>query len=55
MADIILSNSDFESFSEYLGLSGIDADMFYEAYYLDGCNEYEYESEMMDLELAGQQ
>ena len=35
--------SDFDSFAEYLGLDGIDADMFYEAYYDLDRDDYEYE------------
>ena len=32
--DQFLSNTDMEKFaSEFLGLSGVDADMYYEAYY----------------------
>ena len=55
MADFLLSNSDFESFSKYLGFSGLDVDMFYETYYLYGCDEFECESELMELELAEKQ
>ena len=35
--------SDFDSFAEYLGFKGIDADMFYELYYDLDTEEYEYE------------
>ena len=28
-----LNNADLETFSKYLGLDGIDADLFYETYY----------------------
>ncbi len=34
--------SDFEKFANYLGLDGIDADLFYEAYFdLNEDDEYE--------------
>ena len=36
------SMSDFDSFAEYLGLNGVDADMFYEAYYDINPEEYEF-------------
>ncbi len=36
------SMSDFDSFAEYLGLDGVDADMFYEAYYDISPEEYEF-------------
>ena len=28
-----LSNTDLETFSKYLGLTGLDVDLFYETYY----------------------
>ena len=34
--------SDFEAYAKHLGFDGIDADLFYEAYYdLDADDEYE--------------
>ena len=39
MCEFALSNEDLEIFSEYLGLSGIDADLFYETYYLKDTEE----------------
>ena len=36
-----ISMSDFDSFAEYLGFRGLDADMFYEAYYDIDTDEYE--------------
>jgi hypothetical protein len=36
--------SDIEKFAEYMGLDGIDSDLFYESYYqLDECDSYELE------------
>jgi len=35
--------SDFEHYARYLGFDGLDADMFYEAYYDLDCNDEEYE------------
>jgi len=46
MSDFSTSNSDLERFSEYLGFIGIDADLFYEAYYLKDSEEIE---EQLDL------
>ena len=42
MTPSLTSVQDLEGFAEYLGLDGIDADLFYETYY-DLDNE-EYES-----------
>ncbi len=38
-----LDNSDLETFSEFLGLNGTDADLFYEVY-------YQLDSESWDIE-----
>ena len=35
---------DFENFASYLGFTGIDSDMFYEAYYELDANDEEYET-----------
>lgn len=37
-----LSMSDFDRFAQYLGLDGVDTDMFYEAYYEFDPEEYEW-------------
>ena len=37
---------DFETFANYLGFTGIDSDMFYEAYYELDFNDEEYENTM---------
>ena len=37
-------NSDLESFAEYLGIEGIDSDVFYEMYYqMDDTNDDDYD------------
>ena len=38
---MFFSNDDITSFAEYLGLDGIDADLFYEQYYDLDNDEYE--------------
>ena len=45
LATFTMKNSELESFAEHLGLTGSDADMFYESYYgIDqDDSEYEYE------------
>ena len=45
MSYITLKNADIEEFSNYLGFSGTDADMFYESYY----NLLEEEDSLEDL------
>ena len=35
------NNSDLEKFAEYLGLEGIDSDVFYESYYAMGTEDYD--------------
>lgn len=45
MSYITLKNADIEEFSNYLGFSGTDADMFYESYY----NLLEEEESLEDL------
>ena len=41
-----LSNEDMEDFaSDYLGLNGIDYDMYYEAYHKLNIDDYQYEEE----------
>lgn len=42
----LLSAQDMEDFAQdYLGLSGIDADMYYEAYYKLNSNDEHYDDE----------
>ena len=38
---MILSNRDFESYSEFIGFSGIEIDWFYDVYYQLDDTEYE--------------
>ena len=44
----IVVNEDLESFAEYIGLTGVDADMFYEVYYEIDPDIWEYENEMTE-------
>ena len=44
----IVVNEDLESFAEYIGLTGVDADMFYEVYYDIDPDIWEYENEMAE-------
>ena len=37
---------DFENFASYLGFTGVDSDMFYEAYYELTTDDEEYETAM---------
>ncbi len=46
---MILDNSDLETFASYLGLTGIDVDTFYEAYYQLSCDDLYWE-EVYDVE-----
>ena len=39
----LTKNQDFESFASYLGLDGIDVDLFYEVYYDMDPDVWEYE------------
>lgn len=39
----MFENSDFESFASYLGLDGIDVDLFYEQVYDKVMSDEEYE------------
>lgn len=41
MTEPRFKNSDLEKFAEYLGLDGIDSDVFYESYYQLGSQEYD--------------
>ncbi len=51
MTDPRFQNSDLEEFAEYLGIDGLDFDVFYETYYelQDQIQEYD------DYELAWEQ
>ena len=48
MTDPRFKNSDLEEFAEYLGIDGLDFDVYYETY-------YELQSQDDDLELAWEQ
>jgi len=48
MTDPRFQNSDLEGFAEYLGIDGLDFDVYYETY-------YELQSQDEDIELAWEQ
>lgn len=41
MTEPRFQNSDLEEFAEYLGLNGIDTDLYYESYYQMNSDEYD--------------
>ena len=43
MTNLVPDNFELERFAEYLGVSGVDTDLFYEAY-------YQLDSAEMDIE-----
>ncbi len=51
MTDPRFQNSDLEEFAEYLGIDGLDFDVFYETYYELQQENQEYD----DYELAWEQ
>ena len=53
MCNSTVDNSDLEGFARFVGLSGTDTDLFYEAYY--GLDNEEFEEELVLEELPGHQ
>ena len=49
---LALDNSDLETFSEYFGFSGIDADLFYEIYYQLDSDSWDIEDNWISYEEA---
>lgn len=43
MAPFVPDNTELEAFARYMGLTGLDADLFYETYYNLDCEEIEEE------------
>ena len=43
MAPFVPDNTELEAFARYMGMKGLDADLFYETYYNLDADEYEEE------------
>jgi len=43
MSIVSVPNEEFDAYAHYLGLTGVDADLFYECYYQLDNEDYEYQ------------